>query len=54
MFTVEECCRLAEECERDAGRATSAKYREDMLMVARVWRQLAEEREQKRRSAKAA
>jgi hypothetical protein len=54
MFMPEKCRSLAEECEQDAGRANSPKFREDMLMVARVWRELAEEQERKLRSAKAA
>ena len=54
MVTMEQCRRLAEECERDAGRASSPKYREEMLAVARMWRELAEFKQQMLRSARAA
>jgi hypothetical protein len=54
MLTLEECHRLAEECEQDAARASSAKLREDMLTVARVWRDLAHFKQQMRRSTVAA
>lgn len=54
MFTAEKCRRLAEECERAADRASFQKYREDMLMFAGLWRELAEEREQRARLPKAA
>ena len=54
MFTAEQCRRLAEECEQDAGRASSPKLHEEMLAVARMWRELAEQKEGKLRSAKAA
>lgn len=54
MYTVEECRRRAEECERAAGGVNSPKQRETMLTIARIWRELAEEREQKSRSSNAA
>jgi hypothetical protein len=54
MFMPEKCRSLAEECEQDAARADCPKRREDMLMVARVWRELAEDQERKLRSGKAA
>ena len=50
----EKCRHLAEECEQNAGRAGFEEYREELQLVARIWRELAEEREQKPRSVKAA
>ena len=41
MLTAEECSRLAEECEQDAGRVSSPKMSEAMLETARMWRDLA-------------
>ena len=54
MVTQEECRRLSEECEQDAAQASSVKVREEMLRVARMWRELGEFKQQMRRSAKAA
>jgi hypothetical protein len=54
MFTAEKCRRLAEECEQNAGRAGYQVYSEDLQLVARIWRELAEERERNPRSVKAA
>ena len=54
MVTMEQCSRLAEECEQHAGRACSPKFREEMLAVARMWRELAEFKQQMLRSARAA
>jgi hypothetical protein len=53
MLSMEECRRLAEECVRDSRRVSSPSYRQDTLTLARPWRDLAKEHEQKRRSAKA-
>jgi hypothetical protein len=46
MLTAEHCLRLAEECEQAAARASALKLRQDMLMVARMWRELAARKEQ--------
>lgn len=54
MVTQQECRRLAEECEQDAIRASCSKHREEMLRVARMWRELGEFKQQMRRSGKAA
>jgi hypothetical protein len=54
MFTAETCRRLAEECEQNASRVGFEEYRKDLQLVARIWRELAEQREQKPRSVKAA
>jgi hypothetical protein len=50
MLTAEACSRLAEECEPDAGRAASAKVREELLETARMWRDLADFKTRRRRS----
>jgi hypothetical protein len=54
MFTTEKCRRLAEECEQDAGRSSSPKFREEMLEVARMWRALSEYKKETLRLANAA
>ena len=54
MLTAEVYRRLAQECERDAARASSVKIREEMLTVASMWRELAEFKQQARRQAEAA
>jgi hypothetical protein len=54
MFTAEQCRRLAEECEQDAARASSLKLREELLAVARMWRDLAEFKQQMASIEKAA
>ena len=46
MVNMEQCRRLAEECEQDASRASSPKVREELLRVARMWRELAEFKQQ--------
>ena len=53
MVNMEQCRRLAEECEQDAGRASSPKIREELLRVARMWRELAEFKQEMLRSARA-
>jgi hypothetical protein len=54
MVTIEKCRRLAEECEQSAGRASSTKIGEELLAVARMWRDLAEFKQQMAKIGKAA
>jgi hypothetical protein len=54
MFTAEQCHRLAEECEQYAGRASCPELREELLAVARMWRELAEHKQQTMASTRAA
>jgi hypothetical protein len=48
MLTAEECSRLAEECEQDAALASSPKVCKEMLEAARMWRDLADFKQQMR------
>jgi hypothetical protein len=54
MNTAENCMRFAEQCEIAASKAAAPKQRETMRAIARVWREIALERERKLRSGKAA
>ena len=50
MFNAEKCRHFAEECEQAASEADFRGYHEDMLLFARLWRELAVEREKANRT----
>jgi hypothetical protein len=54
MRSAKECLQQAEECVQDAGQASSLKVREGLLETAHMWRELADFKQQMRRSAEAA